>query len=204
MTLAIVPLRPGASSKSRLAGALGLDARAELVAGLARHVVGELRRVDGLDGVRVITTDVEMAASMLGAGVGVDIVGQDPRAPGLDAAIAQARRGATSVLVVHADLPDVGVEDIAALLAAPSDVVIAPDHLGTGTNALVLRGRAAAMPTRFGPGSFRAHVAEARALGVEPSTVRRPGLARDLDTPDDLCGRPSDGMVCGWAHGAAT
>ena len=39
---------------------------------------------------------------------------------------------------------------------------------------------------RFGAGSFAAHHAEARAAGVEPAILDRPGLAFDLDTPQDL------------------
>jgi 2-phospho-L-lactate guanylyltransferase len=43
-----------------------------------------------------------------------------------------------------------------------------------------------AIPFRFGPGSFDAHLAAARAAGVPTAVVERPGLAFDLDTPADL------------------
>ena len=69
---------------------------------------------------------------------------------------------------------------------APS-VVIAPDASEQATNALVL-----SPPDpdffRFGPSSFAAHLQAARARGATIETVRRPGLAFDLDTPDDLSG----------------
>jgi 2-phospho-L-lactate guanylyltransferase (CobY/MobA/RfbA family) len=34
--------------------------------------------------------------------------------------------------------------------------------------------------------SFLPHLRRARALGIEPQIVQRPGLALDVDTPDDL------------------
>ena len=64
-------------------------------------------------------------------------------------------------------------------------VVIAPDRLGTGTNGLALS-PPGIIGFRFGAGSFAAHRAEAQAAGVEPAVVVRPGLAFDLDTPEDL------------------
>ena len=92
--------------------------------------------------------------------------------------------GAKPLLAIHADLPLVGSTDIAELLAEASKAgcAIAPDRLGTGTNAIALRD-----PTgfafAFGPGSFALHQA---AAGGSARIVRRPGLALDIDTPDDL------------------
>lgn len=42
------------------------------------------------------------------------------------------------------------------------------------------------MPLSFGDDSFVPHLWRARALGIEPQIVRRPGLALDIDTPVDL------------------
>jgi 2-phospho-L-lactate/phosphoenolpyruvate guanylyltransferase len=36
------------------------------------------------------------------------------------------------------------------------------------------------------------HADHARNVGIEPAIVRRPGLARDIDTPDDLRALVSD------------
>ena len=64
-------------------------------------------------------------------------------------------------------------------------MAIAPDRLGTGTNGLAVR-PLGIIGFQFGSGSFAAHLAEAEAAGVQPAVVRRPGLAFDLDTPEDL------------------
>ena len=78
-------------------------------------------------------------------------------------------------------------DDIAALAAAlppAPGVVIAPDAADQATNALVL-----SPPDpdffRFGPSSFAAHLEAARERGATVEIVRRPGLAFDLDTPED-------------------
>ena len=115
------------------------------------------------------------------------------RGMGLNAGLEQARReaiaeGISTLVILHGDLPNLGTDDVAALLDALPEargVAIAPDRAGTGTNGLALR-PPDAIALRFGVGSFVAHVAEAEAAGMALSEVHRPGLAFDLDTPADL------------------
>ena len=61
----------------------------------------------------------------------------------------------------------------------------APDHTGSGTNALSVR-----LPTlfrfQFGPGVFQRHLEEAHRIGVAAACVARAGLAFDIDEPADL------------------
>lgn len=141
-----------------------------------------------------------------------EVIGEPPGRPGLNAALAHARdhvrtTSATPgrLLVVHADLPLLTTDDVGAVLAAPSDVVVATDRHGTGTNLLALPVPAAPVPSgetdppdgspavpgegfrfRFGPGSRAAHEAEAAAHGLTCAVVQRPGTATDVDTTDDL------------------
>ena len=42
------------------------------------------------------------------------------------------------------------------------------------------------MPFAFGRDSFNAHLALARAAGIDAAIVSRPGLAFDVDYPGDL------------------
>jgi 2-phospho-L-lactate guanylyltransferase len=87
-----------------------------------------------------------------------------------------------------ADIPLVTPEDIAALLhvhrEAPA-VTLAPSRDERGSNAVACS-PPDLLPLRFGDDSFFPHLQRARALGVEPQIVRRPGLALDVDTPEDL------------------
>ena len=48
------------------------------------------------------------------------------------------------------------------------------------------------VPLRFGPDSFFPHLAAARRQGLEPTIVRRPGIAVDIDEPADLARFMSD------------
>ena len=61
---------------------------------------------------------------------------------------------------------------------------IAPDEQEQGTNALALTPPAADF-FKFGPDSFQAHLAAARARKLAVRILRRPGLALDLDTPEN-------------------
>jgi 2-phospho-L-lactate/phosphoenolpyruvate guanylyltransferase len=111
---------------------------------------------------------------------------------GLNAALAlgcryAADRGARAVVVLPSDLPKVTADDVKALvtsLGPGPGCVIAPDQQEQGTNALAL-----APPDpdffRFGLDSFQAHLEAARARSMKMRILRRPGLAHDLDTPEE-------------------
>ncbi|MGH8328455.1 MAG: 2-phospho-L-lactate guanylyltransferase, partial [Steroidobacteraceae bacterium] len=106
----------------------------------------------------------------------------------LTAAALEARqRGAERLVLVHADLPLLEPEEVTALIEASkaSGLAIAPDRHGRGTNALCLTWPPA-VRFEFGPDSLAKHLAQAAALGLSPAVVRLPGLAFDLDDPDDL------------------
>ncbi len=87
-----------------------------------------------------------------------------------------------------ADLPLVTPDDIRSLAAAldRAPLVIAPDRVRRGTNALALS-PPDKIPTCFGSEvSFRRHVARARRQDVPFVIHRSDGIAFDLDSPDDL------------------
>ena len=64
-------------------------------------------------------------------------------------------------------------------------MIIVPSSDGTGTNALV-RTPPDAIASCFGPGSFRAHLDQARQRGVPAKVLRPAGLLFDIDTPEDV------------------
>ena len=67
---------------------------------------------------------------------------------------------------------------------APSFTIV-PAHDELGSNA-VLCAPPAAVPLRFGDDSYFPHLAAARRCGIEPTIVRLPGIALDIDHPADL------------------
>ncbi|TMB50195.1 MAG: 2-phospho-L-lactate guanylyltransferase [Chloroflexi bacterium] len=183
----IVPHRGLAVSKSRLSPVLSPDERGELAAHLLRRVLRIARQA--VPDVVVISPSADLADLVEATGARLLV----QRGMGLNEGLDQARDaaigdGVETLVVLHGDLPELDVPDIQALVGAlPRDggVAIAPDRRGTGTNALVLR-PPNAIPFRFGTDSLAAHRDAAKSGGTPLAIVRRPGLAFDLDTPDDL------------------
>ncbi|MEO7248291.1 MAG: 2-phospho-L-lactate guanylyltransferase, partial [Novosphingobium sp.] len=112
---------------------------------------------------------------------------------GLNAAVSSARetvaaRGATRIVTLAGDLPQVTAADVGALATLlPGVIGIAPDRHGTGTNALSLPlPEALNFIYAYGPGSCVKHKAEAARLGLTLREINSPGLARDIDEPADL------------------
>ena len=88
---------------------------------------------------------------------------------------------------MHADIPLVTAADITALLETFShaDVVIAPDDVGSGTNALLFS--ASHQPTfQFGENSCQKHMNSIIESNQEMQRIDRLGLALDIDEPKDL------------------
>ncbi|MCU0505037.1 MAG: 2-phospho-L-lactate guanylyltransferase, partial [Chloroflexi bacterium] len=80
-------------------------------------------------------------------------------------------------------------------------VVVVPDHLGDGTNALLVS-PPRAIDFAFGPGSRGRHVAAARAAGAVLVELGGP-LALDVDTPEDLAAAPEMEAVADAAAAGA-
>ena len=171
---AVVPLKTAADRKTRLSPSLDLAERIRLSNRMARQVVATLKETEEVGRVLLLSPGPLEA---------LDAEWMPDEGRGLNAELTRVRAGlGGAMLVVHADLPLLARDDVEALLAAAAaaGVAVAPDRHGEGTNAIAL---ADARPFRFafGPGSFRGHSAEAGA-----AVVRRPGLALDIDSPDDL------------------
>lgn len=182
-----MPHRGLAAAKTRLAPVLDHDERIALARTLLVRVLRVARQA--CDDVVVISPSAELDPIVIDSGARLAV----QRGMGLNAGLDQAREIATAdgierLVVLHGDLPNLAVDDVRALTDAAAglpSVAIAPDRLGTGTNGLALS-PPGVIGFRFGGGSFAAHRAEAEAAGVEPAIVARPGLAFDLDTPEDL------------------
>ncbi len=138
--------------------------RDSLQANVGRAVPG-----DGIDRVVVATSDPEFAGHARAPGVMVfDEHEQFSHSVSADAACLRAiELGATTAMLVPIDVPRVTPSDFSQLAAsrdAPGLIVV-PSADGTGTNALV-RTPPDVIESRFGPGSFRAHLEQARSKGV--------------------------------------
>lgn len=183
---AILPVKAIHQGKTRLGGMLDTGARAALCRRLLERTLDVACAFPGAADTIVVSADrrVLAAAEALGAHALGETEGD-----GLNAALERATRfavtlGADAILVLPIDLPLVTAEDLLALASAGAPVAIAPDRRGAGTNALYLS-PPGAIGFSFGEDSFTAHLAAARAAGLDAAIVRRANLAFDVDTPDD-------------------
>jgi 2-phospho-L-lactate guanylyltransferase len=185
---AIIPVKPLGAGKSRLAAVLGAEQRAALNKHLFGRVLQATLGVFRPERIAIVTADTLLLPLTRGQGLhGL----QDPGG-GLNAALSLAcryagDRGARAVLVLPSDLPQVTADDVKALVAVlgpEPGCVIAPDQQEQGTNALALAPPESGF-FRFGLDSFQAHLEAAKARGMKLRILRRPGLAHDLDTPEE-------------------
>ncbi|MFT3895602.1 MAG: 2-phospho-L-lactate guanylyltransferase [Anaerolineales bacterium] len=144
MTLwAIVPVKPLRRGKSRLAGKLTEDERAELNQSLLQHTIETLTDLKEIEQVLVVSRDPH--ALTVARNHGARTVLEDGQ-PHLNTALKRATVVAQvyatrGVLVLPADLPLISPQDIRELIDRAIDppvVVIAPDRHHTGTNALLI------------------------------------------------------------------
>lgn len=191
MTLwAIVPVKPLRRGKSRLAGTLSEDERADLNRLLLEHTLETLIDLKEVDEVLVVSRD--STALAIARDKGARTV-QEDGTPALNTALKRATLvsqiyASRGVLVIPADLPLLTREDILALLDRaknPPVVVIAPDRHHKGTNALLLS-PATIIEYDFGKDSFKRHCDRARKSGAHLEIVDLPSLGLDLDLPEDL------------------
>ena len=92
------------------------------------------------------------------------------------------------MLTVPGDIPLMTAAEIMQLLAAhrPAPAfTIAPSRDERGSNAIICS-PPDAVQLRFGEDSFFPHLRAAEACGIRPTVLRLPGIALDIDTPEDL------------------
>jgi 2-phospho-L-lactate/phosphoenolpyruvate guanylyltransferase len=184
-TWVVIPVKQPEDAKVRLAGVLSEAQRARLADAMLRHVVGAAQAADQVGQIALL------GPSRLGLADDIPLL-SDPGG-GLNPALHAARdqiigNHPDRLIVLFADLPQLTTLDVQLLAAAPScTIAIAPDRHGTGTNALSLPlPQAKGFTFAFGPDSFALHRAEAERLGIALEEVHSPGLARDVDMPEDL------------------
>ena len=183
-TWALVPAKPPALAKTRLAGVLDARERACLVQAMLDDLLRSLARVPSLGGVALVTREPRLAGS------GVRCIA-DPGG-GLNEALAHGcrvltRDGAHRVLLIAGDTPLTTAAEIGLVLDAGSDadVVLVPDAAGRGTNAMLLSPPTALAPA-FGPDSFARHARHAGRRGLRTRMLGLAGIGLDIDEPRDL------------------
>ncbi|MBI3197513.1 MAG: 2-phospho-L-lactate guanylyltransferase [Rhodospirillales bacterium] len=187
---AIVPVKELEGAKQRLAPLLSPAQRRALIEVMVGEVLEAVVGARGLAGVMVVTLDplVTAMASRLGARVATDGA-RDGHTGSVTAGLKLlAREGRGGMITLPGDIPAATSAEIEAVLAAhlgaPS-FTISPAHDDLGSNAVVCS-PPDSVPLRFGENSYFPHLDAARRAGIEPTVIRQPGIAMDIDHPADL------------------
>jgi 2-phospho-L-lactate guanylyltransferase len=184
----LVPVKNLAEAKQRLSSVLSPEERLALAQAMCEDVLETLARWQCRPPVAVVTSD--SFASKLAAHFNFEVVADDNSGEtgAIEMATAVCRgRGAASTLVVPADIPLIESSELQKIVdnAPPGGTVLVPDAAGRGTNA-AWRSPSDLFPLRFGNDSFLPHLAAAKATGLPWVVLELPGIARDVDRPDDL------------------
>ena len=187
---AVIPVKETTGAKQRLAPALPPPLRRALALAMLEDVLASVAEVSGLGGAILVTVDAE--AERLARRYGMATLADGAHDGHTGAVNAGARhlvaQGRSTMLTLPGDLPLVTAAEIELLIAAHGPApafTIAPAHDDLGSNAIVMS-PPQAVPLRFGEDSFFPHLAAARAQGIEPCVLRLPGIAFDIDNPQDL------------------
>jgi 2-phospho-L-lactate/phosphoenolpyruvate guanylyltransferase len=187
---AVVPVKERISAKERLAPMLRPETRQALALAMLEDVLTALTATPGIAGFMVVTVDAE--ASRLAASYGGRVIEAGARHGHTGAVTAAARllaaEGHKGMLTLPGDIPLVTSREIASLLAAhppaPSFTIV-PSHDERGSNAIACS-PPDAVPLRFGEDSFYPHLRAAEACGIRPNVLHLPGIALDIDNPEDV------------------
>ena len=187
---AVVPVKERDRAKERLAPLLSPATRQALVLAMLEDVLSALAAAPGLAGSIVVTVD--RAARRLALDYGARIFENDARDGHTGAVTAAARRlaaeGETGMLTLPGDVPLVTADEIGRIIeahrSAPSFTIV-PSHDEGGSNAIMLS-PTEAVPLSFGVDSFHPHLRAATARGIRPTVLRLPGIALDIDNPQDV------------------
>ena len=184
----LVPVKNLVDAKQRLSPLLSPEERVALARAMCEDVLQALARWQSRPTVAVVTSD--SFARDLAARFHFEVVADDNSGEtnAIDMATAFCtERGAESTLVVPADIPLIDSSELQKIVdcAPPGGAVLVPDAAGRGTNA-AWRSPGDLFPLRFGNDSFLPHLAAAKATGLPCVVLELPGIALDVDRPDDL------------------
>ncbi|MEU0544537.1 2-phospho-L-lactate guanylyltransferase [Nocardia sp. NPDC005978] len=175
-------------AKSRLADGLRPQDRPRLVLAMLTDTVTAAVVTPGIASVTVVTPDP--VVTELVRELGAHVQPEPARGTGgLNAALAagaaavRRRHGPVDLLALQADLPALRPDELSGVLrVATRPRTVVTDHEGSGTVALLVRGRRNELDPLFGPDSARRHI----SAGAVELLGEWPGLRQDVDTTADL------------------
>jgi 2-phospho-L-lactate guanylyltransferase len=187
MNTVLLPVKDFRQAKQRLLSALDSDARAGLARAMLQDVLQVIARARSPHRVVVFTACDE--AIEMSKPFGFDIVIEesvDGHSAAVNRMVETLSAGCARIISIAGDLPRLLPSELDfALEAASEPITLIPSRDWTGTNGVVF-----ITPSRiameYGEGSFRRHLSRAAAAGIPSDVMDLPGIAFDIDTPEDL------------------
>ena len=187
MKTVLLPVKDFTDAKHRLASMLNPGQRAGLARAMLADVLDALSAAAEPSRIVVYTASETVLRTV--RPFGFEVV-RETHVSGHSAAVNRMLPNLTSqserILVIASDLPHLKPSEIdRALNVDCTSIAIMPSRDGTGTNGLVMT-PPAAITADYGAGSFQRHRDAAIGMGWTPMTLDMPGVAFDIDTPEDL------------------
>ncbi|PYS53750.1 MAG: 2-phospho-L-lactate guanylyltransferase [Acidobacteria bacterium] len=187
MKTVLLPVKDFRSAKQRLSSVLDADSRL----GLARAMLADVLKVLSLsrlaDRVVVFTAADEVIRMARSYGFDVEIEKVvEGHSAAVNRMVLELSASASRILAIAADLPKLSAGDVDFVLdAAAEPITLVPSRDGTGTNGVIFV-PPARITMEYGEGSFSRHRSKAAAAGQGAGILNVPGIAFDMDTPEDL------------------
>jgi 2-phospho-L-lactate guanylyltransferase len=187
MKTVLLPVKDFRNAKQRLASAFDATTRANLARAMLADVLRSVAQSTVPDRVVVFTasSDVAQMAGEFGFDVTVEMAVSGHSAA-VNFMVEKLCVDATQILSIAGDLPKLRAHEIDFVMNnAVEPITILPSRDGTGTNGILFR-PPASIQVEYGEGSFSRHMSKAAAAGHRIEVLNIPGIAFDIDTPEDL------------------
>jgi 2-phospho-L-lactate guanylyltransferase len=187
-TVAVIPVKRLGRALRRLSRVLEPDDRRALQVAMLEDVLSACRAAERLDGIVVVTEDLD--AAMLAQDLGAAAVPDHSPPRGMNAAVEIGvetvdEHGADAALILVSDIPLASGPAIDAVIDSATGgrgAVLVPSRDG---NALLVEPPGALAP-QLGPDSRAKHLALAGERDLQLTEIEIPELALDVDTAKDL------------------
>jgi 2-phospho-L-lactate guanylyltransferase len=187
---AIVPVKSLKQGKTRLAEVLSEDERYVLNTTMLGNMLNSLQLTHSIDQILVISRDPWVLS--ISHDFGAQTLHEELPS-NLNSAVTLAVNFAIAghadrVMVIPSDIPlikSIHIQDFAAQMTSPNQMVIIPDRREDGTNGLMIA-PPDSFTFQFGAGSFHLHIRQAEQIGLRVDVLRIPAFELDLDLPEDL------------------
>jgi 2-phospho-L-lactate guanylyltransferase len=187
MKTVLLPVKEFSNAKQRLAAAFDSQTRSALARAMLTDVLNALRRARTPERVVVFTAADEVVQMVEPFGFKTVLERSvDGHSAAVNQLLAEFSPTSSHILSIAGDLPRLMPSEIDFVLSAASEpVTLIPSRDWTGTNGVLFL-PPAKINMEYGEGSFRRHLSKVSAAGLRSDVMDLPGIAFDIDTPEDL------------------